>query len=39
MTELLGRAEIDVAFERVALGDDPFAAEAEIAAVDEQLAV
>jgi len=28
MTDLLGRAEIDVAFERVALGDDPFAAEA-----------
>ncbi|MDQ2661188.1 MAG: DEAD/DEAH box helicase [Actinomycetota bacterium] len=26
MTELLGRAEIDVDFERVALGDDPFAA-------------
>ncbi|WP_448006349.1 DEAD/DEAH box helicase [Agromyces bauzanensis] len=26
MTDLLGRAEIDVAFERVALGDDPFAA-------------
>jgi superfamily II DNA/RNA helicase len=25
MTELLGRAEIDVDFERVALGDDPFA--------------
>lgn len=25
MTDLLGRAEIDVAFERVALGDDPFA--------------
>jgi superfamily II DNA/RNA helicase len=27
MTDLLGRAEIDVAFERVALGDDPFAAQ------------
>jgi superfamily II DNA/RNA helicase len=37
MTDLLGRAEIDVAFERVALGDDPFAAEA--VATDEQLAV
>jgi superfamily II DNA/RNA helicase len=37
MTDLLGRAEIDVAFERVALGDDPFAAQA--AATDEQLAV
>jgi superfamily II DNA/RNA helicase len=37
MTDLLGRAEIDVAFERVALGDDPFASEA--VATDEQLAV
>jgi superfamily II DNA/RNA helicase len=35
MTELLGRAEIDVDFERVALGDDPFAeAVAEVESVD-----
>lgn len=45
MTDLLGRAEIDVAFERVALGDDPFAAQAaavdgeSIDTIDEQLAV
>lgn len=36
MTDLLGRAEIDVAFERVALGDDPFAADE---SAGEQLAV
>ncbi|WP_136707417.1 DEAD/DEAH box helicase [Agromyces sp. H66] len=36
MTGLLGRAEIDVAFERVALGDDPFAADE---SAGEQLAV
>lgn len=44
MTDLLGRAEIDVAFERVALGDDPFAEAAavegkSIDTIDEQLAV
>jgi len=41
MTDLLGRAEIDVDFERVALGDDPFAvaATAEAQPSDEQLAV
>ena len=39
MTELLGRAEIDVDFERVALGDDPFAAVAASAdTTDGQLA-
>ncbi|HZW42158.1 MAG TPA: DEAD/DEAH box helicase, partial [Agromyces sp.] len=39
MTELLDRAEIDVDFERVALGDDPFAAVAAPAATTgEQLA-
>ncbi|MDF2574838.1 MAG: box helicase [Agromyces sp.] len=36
MTDLLGRAEIDVAFERVALGDDPFAVDE---SADEPLAV
>jgi superfamily II DNA/RNA helicase len=39
MTELLGRAEIDVDFERVALGDDPLAAAAASAGTtDGQLA-